>query len=183
MSSSRVFVSLAVSLDGYVASSTGDMQWLHDAMRPGEDYGFGEKTARTGAYILGANTFRETAGMRGSSTSTPTFVLTHDAPDAAPRGVEFGAGPPAELVARAKAATDKDVWVFGGGDVVTQMLASDLVDELELAVVPVVLGDGVPLFRPLPTAVRLRLTECRSFPSGIVLLRYEREPAEDVTAR
>jgi dihydrofolate reductase len=171
--SSRVFASLAVSLDGYIGSASGDVQWLHDAMRPDEDYGFSEKMVRTGAYLIGANTFRATGAMGRSSPSAPTFVLTHGSPETAPRGVEFYAGDPKALVTRVKAATDKDVWVFGGGDVVTQMLEFELLHELELAIVPVILGGGVRLFRPRRTPIRLRLSDCRSFPSGIVILSYE----------
>ena len=173
-SSNRTFASLAASLDGYIASADGDLSWLNDAMRRDEDYGMEEAMARTGAYILGAKTFRESAAMLGTSgEGPPTFVVTHAALEDAPPGVTFYSGDLAELVDRAKAASSKDVHVFGGGEIVTQLLAAKLLDELSLALVPVVLGGGVRLFNALEQWTSLQLTECRSYPSGIVALRYE----------
>jgi dihydrofolate reductase len=173
-----MFASLASSLDGYIASPNGDLSWLNDAMRGDEDYGFGETMARTGAYIMGANTFRATAAMGGGGGSKrpPTYVVTHAPPEQAPDGVTFHSGPLPPLVAQAKAEVPagKDVHVFGGGDVVTQLIAADALDELTLALVPVLLGGGVRLFGDLGAWTRLRLRDCRSFDSGIVLLRYER---------
>ena len=62
---SRVFGGMAASLDGYIASENGDLSWLNDAMAKDEDYGFEATERRTGAYIMGANTFREVATMGG----------------------------------------------------------------------------------------------------------------------
>jgi dihydrofolate reductase len=56
---SNVFTSIAVSLDGFIASKTGDQSWLNNAMAKGEDYGFEESMKRTGIFIMGANTYRE----------------------------------------------------------------------------------------------------------------------------
>lgn len=151
------------------------MAWLNDSMRRDEDYGLTETMTRAGAYILGAKTFRESAGMIGGGTQKPpTYVVTHAPPEDAPQGVTFYSGDLRQLVERAKAETDKDVHVFGGGDVVTQLIAADALDELTLALVPVLLGDGVRLFGSLGEWTRLRLRDCRSFASGIVLLEYER---------
>jgi dihydrofolate reductase len=171
----RTFASVAVSLDGFIASADGSMDWLHDVMRRDEDYGLAESMARGGAVIVGATTFRESLSMMGArGLSSPTFVLTHAAPEGAPAGVTFYAGDLGALVAEAKASTDRDVHVFGGGEVIAQLLEADLLDELTLAVVPVILGEGTRLFATPVTSRRLTLTSCRSFPSGIVLLRYDR---------
>lgn len=173
--STRVFASVAASLDGYIASASGDVAWLNDSMRRDEDYGLAETMNRTGAYILGARTFRESAGMiGGGAQKPPTYVVTHAPPEDAPNGVTFYSGNLRQLVERAKAGTDKDVYVFGGGDVITQLIAADALDELSLALVPVLLGAGVRLFGTLGECTRLRLGNCRSFGSGIVLLGYER---------
>lgn len=170
----RAFASLAASLDGYIASASGDMGWLNDSMRRDEDYGLSETMTRAGAFVVGAKTFRESAGMLGGGKSVPTYVVTHAPPREAPPGVTFYSGDLRQLVERAKAETDKDVYVFGGGDIVTQLIAVDALDELTLALVPVLLGAGVRLFGSLGGWTRLRLSDCRSYDSGIVLLTYER---------
>ena len=170
-----VFASIAASLDGLIRAESGDMGWLNGAMRGDEDYGMGETMQRGGAHVLGATTYRESVGMFGGNRSTPhTFVMTHSPPEEAPSGVTFTSQDIRTVVATAQSTTDKDVNVFGGGDVLTQALAADALDELIIAVIPVVLGGGTRLFGELEQPKRLSLTDCTSFASGIVLLRYAR---------
>ena len=169
-----IFASIAASLDGYIASTSGDLAWLNDSMRRDEDYGFAETMKRTGAYVMGATTYRETAGMGGGTSGPPTFVLTHADPGEAPSGVTFVSGDIREALEAAQSATDRDVSIFGGGEVLTQAIAANALDELTVAIVPVLLGGGTRLFGSLDRTTRLRLAECHSFDSGIVLLRYER---------
>jgi dihydrofolate reductase len=166
---------MAISLDGYVAArDRSDLSWINDAMAKGEDYGFAAMTERTGAYIVGANTYRETMRGRGPGPgSAPTFVVTHDkAPGKSSATLEFYSGDLKALVAKAKSRTDKDIFLFGGAALATQFLAGDLLDELSLAVIPVLLGDGVPFFGRLPGRKRLALIGVKAFPSGIVILNY-----------
>lgn len=168
-----IFASIAASLDGFIRTESGDLAWLNDAMRRDEDYGMAETMHRGGAYVLGANTYRESVGMFGGGKSAPpTYVLTHSAAEEAPPGVTFTSGDIREVVATAQSATDKDVNVFGGGDVLTQALAADVLDELMIALIPVVLGGGTRLFGAFAQPKRLTLRDCTSFKSGIVLLRY-----------
>src|SRR5215203_701135 len=98
---------------------------------------------RSGAYVVGATTYRESVGMLGGGMSAPpTYVLTHSAPEEAPPGVTFTSEDIRKVVTTAQSATDKDVNVFGRADVLTQALAADALDELMIALVPVVLGGG-----------------------------------------
>jgi dihydrofolate reductase len=170
---STVFAGMAASLDGYIQSASGDLSWLNDTMAPGEDYGFAEAEARTGAYIIGANTYREMGGGTGGA-KVPTYVVTHDAALARGRNVHAYAGDLAQLIDTVRADIDpgKDICVFGGGQVVTEFLELGLIDELGLSVIPVVLGSGVPFFGSIGSSTKLELMECRPFPSGIVALNY-----------
>jgi dihydrofolate reductase len=166
-----VFAGMAASLDGFIRSASGDLSWLNDAMAPGEDYGVAETEARTGAYVIGAGTYRE---MGRSGGGVPTYVVTHDASLATGRNVRAYAGDLAQLIGTVRSEVDpgKDICAFGGGRLVTQLLELGLVDELGVAVVPVVLGGGVPFFGAMRRSTKLALLECRPFPSGIVLLNY-----------
>jgi dihydrofolate reductase len=167
-----VFAGMAASLDGFIQSVSGDLSWLNDAMVPGEDYGFAATEARTGAYVIGANTYREMG--RSSGGRVPTYVVTHDAAHARGRNVHPYAGDLTQLIdtVRSEIEPGKDICVFGGGQLVTQLLELDLIDELGLAIIPVVLGDGVPFFGRMASNTKLELMEGRPFPSGIVLLNY-----------
>jgi dihydrofolate reductase len=166
------FAGMAASLDGFVRSASGDLSWLDDAMAPGEDYGFAETEARTGAYVIGANTYREMG--RSAGDGVPTYVVTHDAALVGGRNVRPYAGDLAELIDTVRREMDpgKDMCVFGGGQLVTQLLELCLIDELGVAVIPVVLGDGGPFFGTMASTTKLELKECRPYPSGIVLLNY-----------
>ena len=167
-----VFAGMAASLDGFIRSASGDLSWLNDAMAPGEDYGFAETEARTGAYVIGANTYREMGRSPGGGV--PTYVVTHDAALARGRNVRPHAGDLARLIDTVRSEIDpgKDICVFGGGQLVTELLELGLIDELGVAVIPVVLGNGVPFFGTTASSTKLELMECRPFPSGIVLLNY-----------
>jgi len=167
-----VFAGMAASLDGLIQSTSGDLSWLDDAMAPGEDYGFAQTEARTGAYVIGANTYRVMGRSAGSGVRT--YVVTHDAALAGGRNVRPYTGDLAQLIDIVRAEIDpaKDICVFGGGQLVTQLLDLGLVDELGLAVIPVVLGSGVPFLGTMASSTKLELIECRPFPSGIVLLNY-----------
>ena len=171
----KTFCSIAASLDGYIGARDGDLSWLNDAMAHGEDYGFAETIERTGVYIMGANTYRDTAGMSGGGDTTPTYVVTHQNTLAtSSKHVVPYRGDLRALADEARRKTDKDVYLFGGGNLLTQFIELDLLDELILGTVPVLLGDGVPLFGTLTARKKLTLVSCKHYPSGIVLSRYER---------
>ena len=170
---SKVFAGMAASLDGFIQSASGDLSWLNDAMAPGEDYGFAETEARTGAYVIGAGTYREMGGSSGGG-KVPTYVVTHDAGLATGKNVHAFAGDLTQLIDTVRADIDpgKDICVFGGGQVVTQLLELGLIDEIGLSIIPVILGSGVPFFGEMTSSSKLELMECRPFPSGIVALNY-----------
>jgi dihydrofolate reductase len=169
-----VFGGMAASLDGYIRSVSGDLSWLNDAMSKAEDYGFAATEQRTGAYVMGANTYREVAGMGVGGSSVPTYVVTHDETLATPKNTHLFSGDLEDLVARLKASlpAEKDICVYGGGQLVTGFIDAGLLDELGVAVIPVILGGGVPFFGSITQWTRLELAECRPYPSGIVLLSY-----------
>lgn len=170
---SEIFTSIAVSLDGYIASRSGDLSWLNDVMVQGEDYGFEETMKRTGIFVMGANTYKEMlkSGMAGGKERT--YVITKEKDLRKGSRTELYDGDLKELAERVKSETDKDIYIWGGGDVITQFIDLDLLDELHLAVIPVLLGDGVPLFGKLSKSKKLKLAACKQFEkSGITLLRY-----------
>jgi dihydrofolate reductase len=177
----RVFAALAASLDGYIASAAGELKWINDSMISGEDYGFSATMQRTGAYVMGANTYRETASFRGrGADSTPTYVVTHAGePEGNASNVQHYSGDLSNLVAELREEIERDICVFGGADLVTQFIDQNLLDELTVSIVPVLLGGGVRFFGRLGEWKKLTLVECKQFEkSGIVLLTYRLNGAE-----
>jgi dihydrofolate reductase len=170
----KIFTSIAVSLDGFIASRSGDQAWLNNSMVQEEDYGFDATMKRTGIFIMGANSYREMlkSGMAGGKERT--YVITKEKDLKKSARTELYAGDLKELAEKVRSETDKDIYIWGGGNLITQFIDLDLIDELDMAVLPVLLGDGVPLFGRLSKLKKLKLTECTKFAkSGIVILQYK----------
>ncbi|HVT42336.1 MAG TPA: dihydrofolate reductase family protein [Acidimicrobiales bacterium] len=141
----------SMSLDGYIAGPDDDMDWIFEHVDAAE--GADEIMAETGAILAGRRTYEvgrrasrsETSEPYGGGWSGVQLVLTHDPPE--DPGVTFLTGDIADAVRTGLAAAGGKNLALFGADVLAQCLARGLVDELVLFVIPVLLGDGVPLFR------------------------------------
>ena len=171
----KLIASMAMSLDGYIAKKNGDTSWLNNAMSPDEDYGFAEFMSKIGAYIIGANTYREItkSGVTGGDNEVPTYVVSHQKDLKLGKNTYAYAGDLTELVKKIKAETKKDIWLFGGGDLTTQLINLNLVDELAIAIVPVLIGGDVRFFDNVVEQKNLILVESKTYEkSGMVSLTY-----------
>ncbi len=166
---------IAVSLDGRIARPDGGVEdWLA-ADYPAEDFGFGAFLAGVDAILMGRSSYDAVRRMGDwPYAGKPTVVLTSRALPDAPPGVVARAGDIAAIAAEMEACGYGRVWLFGGGQVIRSMLAIGRLDLLEMALIPVVLGDGIPLFPAGTPEVTLRLLRCEAKPKGALHLVYER---------
>jgi dihydrofolate reductase len=174
----------AMSLDGYIADVEENLEWLTGFEGPGYAGDAGEPGpmessyerfyAGVGALVMGAKSYEFILGHNWAYGEMPAWVLTsRDLPAAAGAdGLRFASGPVAEVHAEAaEAAGDRDVWLVGGGNVATQYLEAGLLDIVQVTIVPVVLGAGLPLFAgPVPP---LKLLDLTPYGNGMVELTYE----------
>jgi dihydrofolate reductase len=192
---SKVFSAHAVSVDGYITGrgagpgrGLGDgtrlFDWYFDGDTPSQEFGgfelsaagarfFDSLSARTGAVVVGRNTYEDSGGFGGGSPhpAAPLFLLSHrPVPQIGERQTLVSSGVEDAVAAARAAAGPRDVGLMGGG-VVTAALAAGLVDEIVLHQVPVLLGGGRPFFRNLPGHVGLRLIESVPAP-GVTHLHY-----------
>jgi dihydrofolate reductase len=168
----RCSVFIATSLDGYIARRDGGIDWLSLVETPGEDYGYAKFFAEVDALILGRGTYDKVLTFPAWPYGDKRcVVLTHGSYESR-HGERFHAGDPAPLLAELRAGGVRRVYVDGGA-VIRQFLRDGLIDDLTISIIPIVLGDGIPLFdASLPTR-RLRLAGSQTFPSGLVQLRYD----------
>jgi dihydrofolate reductase len=166
-----LLLSTAVSVDGFIAAADGSFDWLEAFATPDD---LEEFFAKVPVFIMGRTTYDQVRAFPSwPYEGKRVIVLTHRRLDRAPEGVEARSGPPAPIVKELKRATKGIIWHLGGGRSAKDYLDEGLVDELQLDVIPITLGRGIPLFRPDAKPLRLSLIETRSFKSGIVRLRYK----------
>ncbi|MDF3931797.1 dihydrofolate reductase family protein [Pseudomonas citronellolis] len=165
---------VASSLDGYIARPDGSVDWLHGYDGQGDDHGYAAFYSGIDALLMGRGTYLWCLDSGGwPYPDKPAIVLTraNQLPQAAPQ-VELLHLPPSEALASLEARGCQRVWLVGGGSLAGNCLAADLLDEVIVSIIPLLLGAGIPLFG-IGLERRLQLLEQRSFPSGIVQMRYQ----------
>jgi dihydrofolate reductase len=175
----RLSVFIASSLDGYIAAPDGSLAWLEEAARREEDYGYESFIQGVDALAMGRGTYDHIAHLDPLPfAGRPVFVFTHRLPP--PRDtVTFWQESPRTALDRWAAMGLGRVYVDGGA-LISEFLAEGLIDDLILTKVPVLLGDGLPLFHPIAVSTGLRLEGVQSWPSGFVNLSYSRAQAQTV---
>jgi dihydrofolate reductase len=169
----RIRYQVACSLDGYIADAEGGADWIVE--EPGID--FAELFAQFDTLLMGRVTYESmtrhgTDGFWGKKVLVFSRTLRQeDHPE-----VEVVSDRTEERVRELRSEPGKDIWLFGGGELFRSLLDLGLVDTVEPAIIPVLVGGGVP-FLPSPAVQkRLKLTGHRVFPSGIVCVEYAVEP-------
>jgi dihydrofolate reductase len=167
----RVRYQVAASLDGFIAAPDGTADWI--PMDP--DIDFGALFAQFDTLLLGRRTF-EGMGGQGQSPGMKTVVVSRTLKAADYPGVTVINEGLAEAITALKAQPGKDIWLFGGGELFRSLASLGLVDRVEVALVPILLGGGTPLAPPPFAQTRLKLESHRRYDrSGIMLLEYSME--------
>lgn len=168
-----VSVFIGTSLDGFIARPNGDLDWLPEG--GGEPHGYDEFIASVDALVIGRKTFEKVLTFEAWPYGHQRVVVLSSRPvDLSAVGagvVEQMAGPPAEIVSQLAASGAHHLYV-DGGITIQRFLRAGLVERLIITRVPVLIGDGVPLFGALPRDVRLRHVATRHYPSGLVQSEY-----------
>ena len=167
----RIRYNCAASLDGYIAGPNDEFDWI--PMDPEID--FQELVDQFDTYLLGRRTYELTVGhgtplYSGSRTFVFSRTLSNnDYKDVTIVGVNWKG-----VVQALRKEPGKDIWLFGGGSLFRSLCEEELVDTVEVSIVPVLLGRGVPLVAGLSAQVELTLTEHRVYEkTGIVSLVYD----------
>lgn len=166
---------IAVSLDGKIARPNGGVDdWLA-ADYPAEDFGFDAFLADINAILMGRGSYEALRRQGGwPYPGKPTIVMTTRPLDDPPGEVQVRSGDVSEVAAELEGRGCRRVWIFGGGRIVRSMIAIGKLDLLEMAVIPIVLGEGIPLFPPGTGELKLRLVRCDTKAKGALHLVYER---------
>lgn len=169
----KVIVYIAASLDGFIAGPDGDLSFLSQVEKEGEDYGYADFIKTVDTVILGKNTYDKVASMGYAfpHADREAYIITRTARPA-DGTTSFYTGDVAELVRNLNVKEGKSIFIDGGAYVVNQLLQAQLIDEIFLSVIPVVLGSGIALFEQEIPTQHLLLQSAQNFDTGLVQLHY-----------
>jgi dihydrofolate reductase len=166
----KIILGLAVSLDGLIEGPRGEYDWCFTD----QDYGMGDFLKQIDTIFFGRKSFEM---MRSAEGGTDMFAgnryyifsntLTAPYPN-----TELVAGDVLTAVKTIKQKPGKNIWLFGGASLTSFFINHNLIDEYWLAVHPIVLGAGKPLFQHINERKKLNLIESKTYETGLVSLRY-----------
>ena len=161
----KVILQVAVTLDGFIEGPKGEYDWC----LPPDGQEMKEFLKRIDALFLGRKSFE----MIGSKPfgKKKNYVFSNTLKKSSGQ-TEIVSGDIAQQVRKIKMMEGKDIWLFGGASLTASLMNEGLVDGLELAVHPILLGGGKPLFRGIKGTVKTKLIDVKTYPSGLVMLNY-----------
>jgi dihydrofolate reductase len=170
----RVHYRVAASLDGFIAGPNGEIDWI--VQDPNID--FAAVYSDFDTVLLGRRTYELTRqpGAPPWPTGWRIYVFSRSLNPADHPGVTVVSDDVGPLIERLRGEEGRDIWLFGGGNLFASLLSAGLVDTVEVALMPVLLGQGVPLLAPSAPKIRLKLISTVSSNVGIVNLHYELQP-------
>jgi len=173
--SRKIIVHIATSADGYIARPDGDIEWLTDRPAPKRFYGIPAFERTIDTKLFGRKTFDASLQMGAPfGGKTQNFVFSRQPPPASvPAGVEFVTESVASFASRLRQGSGKNIWMMGGGEIIASFLDAGAIDEFIISVVPVFIGDGIPLIARRHRQTPLSLRSVTPFPDGVVQVHYD----------
>lgn len=174
----KIKLYIAVSLDGYIATPDGGVEWLNQfQISKNEDYGYKEIYQSIDTILMGGRTYRDIVGFgcEWPYKDKTTYIVSRNNVNLTPaEQVYFITDHVTGNVEKLKESTGKDIWLVGGGELVSMLLDANLIDEMHLCYLPIVLGQGISLFPNKPKETIWKLVGSKSFLSGAISITYTR---------
>lgn len=174
----NVILYIAVSLDGYIADKNGAVDWIkgHDETEESEDT-FNHFFSTVDTVIMGKRTYdqivTELSPDQWPYYGATTIVVTHQGGLNDTEHIYFRNTDVCQLVEEMKSKSGRNIWICGGADIVGQLIAKDLIDIYHLAIIPVILGNGIRLFDTRFPKIELKLTATKKY-NGIIEVVYNK---------
>jgi len=169
----KVVLGLGISLDGYIARPDGAVDFL---FMP-KDYSMAPFFATVDTAIMGRKTLEAGLKMTGGKFDNygiKCYVMSRTLLPGEHDGYETTHQTPEALIAEIRKQRGKNIWMMGGGELAREFLKADLIDALEIGVVPTLIGEGIPLFPAGFPQREFKLVESKIYSKGLLVLKYER---------
>jgi dihydrofolate reductase len=171
------YVYIATSIDGYIATADGGIDWLHDLPNPdNSDYGYSQFIANIDAMVMGRRTFEKVQTFGEWPYAVKVFVLSSRLTEVPPElagKIEFLSGSTGEIISTINSRGFNNLYI-DGGLVVQSFLAEDLIDELIVTRIPILLGAGIPLFGELVKPLRFTHKSTEVYDNSLVKSHFSR---------
>lgn len=164
-----------MSLDGYIATKDNSLDFLSIVEQEGEDYGYNDFIKSVDAVIIGRKTYEKVIAMgyEYPHTDKEVYILTRTEKPSSGT-FKFYNGELRQLVGNLKNKSGKYIYCDGGAEIANELMKEDLVDEYVISVIPILLGDGIKLFKDGRPQQNLKLISSKQFDKGLIQLHYER---------
>jgi dihydrofolate reductase len=165
-----------MSLNGKIADTDGNVDWLESIPNPGKtDYRYAEMYNSIDTTIQGYKTYKQILdwGIEFPYKGKKNFVLTRQIGLENTDQVEFLSQDPISFLKELKNKSGKNIWLIGGGNVNTLLLNENLIDEIQVFVMPIILSEGIELFESIPNRTYLELIHTKSYSSGVTEMIYK----------
>lgn len=165
-----------MSLDGYIATKDNSLEFLSMVEQEGEDYGYHDFVKSVDAVIIGRKTYEKVIAMgyEYPHTDKDVYILTRTGKPAI-GNFKFYADDLSQLVNDLKSLPGKNIYCDGGAEIANELIKKKLVDEFIISVIPILLGDGIKLFKDGRPEQRLELISSKKYDKGLTQLHYKRE--------
>ncbi|MDH5379118.1 MAG: dihydrofolate reductase family protein [Gammaproteobacteria bacterium] len=174
----KISVFIATSLDGFIARKNGEIDWLMDADNSGgeEDYGYKEFFGSVDCLVMGRNTMEKVLSFGEWPYEEKRVVILSRALTELPQQIkeraELYSGPVADLIKKLEQEACHSLYI-DGGKTIQSFLKCSLINEIILTRIPILLGEGIPLFGKLQKDLHLKHIHTKEFQSGFVQSTYE----------
>jgi dihydrofolate reductase len=172
----KIIVEIAASVDGYIARPDGDVGWLDQAKG---DYGMSRWVKSIDTILWGRKTYEKgiALGMKdgGFGPNIKNYLFSRRAQKSLLWGFEPVREPIKPFARKLRARVGKNIWMMGGSEIIASFLDEGEIDEFSIHVIPILIGEGIPLIQPRHRSISLYLLSSKHFPDGVVHLHYRVE--------
>ena len=172
----KLILYIAMSLDGYIADSNESLDFLSMVEEEGEDYGYFDFVNSVDTVIIGRKTYSKVIemGYDYPHTDKAVYIITRTKQDDI-GSFKFYTENLTDLVTDLKKQEGKDIYCDGGAEIVNQLLKNNLIDEYRISIIPILLGNGIKLFKGKFSEQKLSLLSSKQFKKGLVQVHYKNE--------
>jgi len=172
----KVILYIAMSLDGYIATQDNGLEFLSLVEQKDQDYSYTDFVNTVDTVIVGRKSYDKvlSMGLEYPHTNKNLYIITRT-PKPEVGSTKFYSGSLKELVLELKSKKGKSIYVDGGAEVANELLQDNLIDEFYISIVPVLLGNGISLFKSDRPDLKLKLVSSKTYNKGLVQLHYVKE--------